>query len=53
MIGMIYNQVSLWFLYGLFVCFEKNVLKAGTASKDMDVNEHERLFNITLKHKLK
>jgi hypothetical protein len=30
MIGMIYNQVSLWFLYGLFVCFEKNVLKAGT-----------------------
>ena len=55
MIGMIYN---LWFLYGLFVCFEKNVLKAGTylgstASKDMDVNEHERLFNITLKHKLK
>ena len=21
--------------------------------KDMDVNEHERLFNITLRHKLK
>jgi hypothetical protein len=22
-------------------------------NKDMDVNEHERLFNITLRHKLK
>jgi hypothetical protein len=58
MIGMICNQVSLWFLCGLFVCFEKNVLKAGTylgstANKDMVVNEHERLFNITLRHKLK
>jgi hypothetical protein len=51
---------AMWFVkrFCLFVCFEKNVLKAGTylgstASKDMDVNEHERLFNITLKHKLK
>ena len=33
--------------------YKKQKYKQWLVRKDMDVNEHERLFNFTLQHKLK
>ena len=48
-----YNDFTTQYKGIKFLVHHLNYILSPLVIKDMDVNKHERLFNITLRHKLK